>query len=104
MRNKNSKNPSLDKRGMVFKDVSTAMDFLYDLGEKLPSMFEFSPPQNPNEYIRATDGGQTIILHRNKNLSINREVLPVFICQDFCNLIGKYSVWDIVDDSLRDKI
>lgn len=27
---------------MVFKDNDTMMDFLYDLGEKLPSMFEFT--------------------------------------------------------------
>ena len=95
MRNKNSKNPNLDKRGMVFKDVSTAMDFLYDLGEKLPSMFEFSPPQNPDEHIRATDGDQTIILHKNKKMTINGEVLPVFLCQDFCKIIGKYNVLSI---------
>lgn len=96
MNNMNSKNPSLDKRDMVFKDVSTAMDFLYDLGKKLPDMFEFSSPQNPDEYIRATEGGQTIILYKNKKMTTNGEILPVFLCQDFCKVIGKYDVLSIM--------
>ena len=89
---------------MVFKDIPTAMDFLQDLGNKLPDMFEFSPPKNPEEYIRATEGGQTIILHKNKKMSTNGEVLPVVACQDFCNIIGKYTVWDIIDKSIHRNI
>ena len=41
----------VDKRDMKFKDNDTMMDFLYDLGEKLPDMFEFTTPQNPDELI-----------------------------------------------------
>lgn len=101
LRSKYSKAINLD---MVFKDIQTAMDFLQDLGNKLPNMFEFSPPENPNEYLRATEGGQTIVLYKSKKMSTNGSKMTVGICGDFCNLIGEYSVWDIVSDKLRSKI
>ena len=77
---------------MVLKDNHTMMDFLYDLGEKLPSMFEFTSPQNPDELIRATEGGQTIIAYKNSTLRTGEDVLPVFLCKDFCRIIGKYDI------------
>ena len=81
---------------MVFKDNDTMMDFLYDLGEKLPIMFEFTPPQNPDEYIRATEEGETIIAYKNNTLRAGEDILPVFICRQFCSIIGKYDVEDIM--------
>lgn len=81
---------------MVFKDNDTMMDFLYDLGEKLPNMFEFTPPQNPDEYIRATEGGETIIAYNNNTLRAGEDILPVFICRQFCIIIGKYDIEDIM--------
>lgn len=81
---------------MVFKDNDTMMDFLYDLGEKLPSMFEFTPPQNPDELIRATEGGETIIAYKNNTLRAGEDILPVFLCKEFCGIIGKYDVEDIM--------
>ena len=57
----------LDQRDMKFKDNDTMMDFLYDLGEKLPSMFEFTSPQNLDEIIRATEGGELLSLIRTVN-------------------------------------
>lgn len=95
------------EQDMVFKSEKVARKFLKDLIKFLPQL-EFNLPQNENEILRAIDrdenGGETIILYKNLTMSTGGEVLPVFICQDFCNLIDKYSVWDIVDDSLRDKI
>ena len=96
------------EQDMVFKSEGVAKKFLIDLINYLPQL-EFNPPQNEDEILRAIDrdeyGGETIILYKNLTMSAGgEETLPVFICQDFCNLIGKYSVWDIVDDSLRDKI
>lgn len=81
---------------MVFKDNDTMMDFLYDLGEKLPSMFEFTSPQNPDELIRATEGGETIIAYKNSTLRAGEDILPVFLCRQFCSIIGKYDVEDIM--------
>lgn len=81
---------------MVFKDNDTMMDFLYDLGEKLPSMFEFTLPQNPDELIRATEGGETIIAYKNSTLRAGEDILPVFLCRQFCSIIGKYDVEDIM--------
>ena len=81
---------------MVFKDTETMMDFLYDLGEKLPSMFEFKSPQNPDELIRATEGGETIIAYKNNTLRAGEDILPVFLCRKFCSIIGKYDVEDII--------
>ena len=81
---------------MKFKDNDTMMDFLYDLGEKLPSMFEFTSPQNPDELIRATEGGQTIIAYKNSTLKAGEDILPVFLCKDFCRIIGKYDVDEIM--------
>ena len=81
---------------MVFKDNDTMMDFLYDLGEKLPSMFEFTSPQNPNELIRATEGDETIIAYKNSTLRAGEDILPVFLCKEFCSIIGKYNVEDIM--------
>ena len=81
---------------MVFKDNNTMMDFLYDLGEKLPSMFEFTSPQNPDELIRATEGDGTIIAYKNSKLRAGGDILPVFLCKDFCRIIGKYDVEDIM--------
>ena len=86
----------LDQRDMKFKDNDTMMDFLYDLGEKLPSMFEFTSPQNLDELIRATEGGQTIIAYKNSTLRAGEDILPVFLCKDFCRIIGKYDVEDIM--------
>ena len=96
------------EQDMVFKSEEVAKKFLIDLIDYLPQL-EFNPPQNEDEILRAIDrdedGGETIILHKNLTMSAgDGEVLPVFICQDFCNLIEKYSVWDIVDDSLKNKI
>ena len=91
----------LDKRDMKFKDNDTMMDFLYDLGEKLPSMFEFTTPQNPEELIRATEGGQTIIAYKNSTLRAGADILPVFLCKDFCRIIGKYDVEDIMKKRLN---
>ena len=85
-----------DTRDMTFKDTETMMDFLYDLGEKLPSMFEFKAPQNPNELIRATEGGETIIAYKNSTLRAGEDILPVFLCRQFCSIIGKYDVEDII--------
>ena len=93
---KQNKQGSIDKRDMVFKDIQTAMDFLFDLGNKLPDMFEFSSPQNDSEHIRATEGGQTIILYKNKKMKAGEDILPVFLCNDFCKMIGKYDVYDIM--------
>lgn len=84
---------------MVFKDNDTMMDFLYDLGEKLPSMFEFTSPQNPDELIRATEGGQTIIAYKKSTLGAGGDILPVFLCEDLCRIIGKYDVEDIMKKS-----
>ena len=81
---------------MIFKDNDTMMGFLYDLGEKLPSMFEFTSPQNPEELIRATEGGQTIIAYKNSTLRAGEDILPVFLCKDFCRIIGKYDVDEIM--------
>lgn len=81
---------------MVFKDNDTMMDFLYDLGEKLPSMFKFTSPQNPDELIRATEGDGTIIAYKNSTLRAGEDILPVFLCKDFCRIIGKYDVEDIM--------
>ena len=86
------KTMKVDKRDMVFKDNDTMMDFLYDLGEKLPSMFKFTTPQNPDELIRATEGGQTIVAYKNSTLRAGEDILPVFLCKDFCRIIGKYGV------------
>ena len=86
----------LDKRDMVFKDTKTMLDFLHDLGNKLPDMFEFTPPQNPDEYIRATEGGETIVAYKNNTLRAGEDILPVFLCRQFCSIIGKYDVEDIV--------
>lgn len=86
----------VDKRDMIFKDNDTMMDFLYDLGEKLPSMFKFSSPQNPDELIRATEGDGTIIAYKNSTLRAGEDILPVFLCKDFCRIIGKYDVGDIM--------
>lgn len=95
------------EQDMVFKSEKVARKFLKDLIKFLPQL-EFNPPQNKNEILRAIDrdenGGDIIILYKNLTMSNGGEVLPVFICQEFCSLIDKYSVWDIVDDSLRDKI
>lgn len=81
---------------MVFKDNDTMMDFLYDIGEKLPSMFEFTTPQNPEELIRATEGGETIIAYKNSTLRAGEGILPVSLCRQFCSIIGKYDVEDIM--------
>lgn len=81
---------------MIFKDNDTMMDFLYDLGEKLPSMFKFTSPQNPDELIRATEGDGTIIAYKNSTLRAGEDILPVFLCKDFCRIIGKYDVEDIM--------
>ena len=81
---------------MVFKDNDTMMDFLYDLGEKLTSMFEFTSPQNPDELIRATEGGETIIAYKNSTLRAGEDILPMFLCKEFCRIIGKYDVEDIM--------
>lgn len=95
------------EQDMVFKSEKVARKFLKDLIKFLPQL-EFNPPQNENEILRAIDrdedGGEIIILYKNLTMSTGGEVLLVFICQEFCNLIDKYSVWDIVDDRLRDKI
>ena len=80
---------------MKFKDNDTMMDFLYDLGERLPSMFEFTPPQNPDELIRATEGGETIIAYKNSTLRAGEDISLVFLCKDFCITIGKYNIEDI---------
>jgi len=86
----------VDKRDMVFKDNDIMMYFLYDLGEKLPSMFKFTSPQNPDELIRATEGDGTIIAYKNSTLRAGEDILPVFLCEDFCRIIGKYDVEDIM--------
>ena len=86
----------IDKRDMVFKDNDIMMDFLYDLGEKLPSMFKFTSPKNPDELIRATEGGDTIIAYKNNTLKAGEDILPVFLCKEFCRIIGKYNVEDIM--------
>ena len=86
----------LDKRDMIFKDNDTMIGFLYDLGEKLPSMFQFTSPQNPDELIRATEGGETIIAYKNSTLRAGEDILPVFLCRQFCNIIGKYDVEEIM--------
>lgn len=86
----------LDTRDMVFRDMATAMDFLYDLGCKLPDMFEFSPPKNGLEYIRASEGGQSIVLYKDGTMTTQGDTMPVFICSSFCDVIGKYSVYDIM--------
>ena len=95
------------EQDMVFKSEEVAKNFLIDLIDYLPQL-EFNPPHNKNEILRAIDrddGGETIILYKNLTMSAGgEEILPVFICQDFCNMIDKYSVWDIVDESLRNKI
>lgn len=96
------------EQDMVFKSEEVAKKFLIDLIDYLPQL-EFNPPRNEDEVLRAIDrdedGGETIILYKNLTMSAGgEEILPVFICQDFCNLIGKYSVWDIVDGSIRNKI
>lgn len=95
------------EQDMVFKSEKVAKKFLIDLIKFLPQL-EFNPPQNENEILRAIDrdeeGGDIIILYKNLTMSNGGEVLPVFICQEFCNMIDKYSVWDIVDDSLKNKI
>lgn len=86
----------LDTRDMVFKDTKTMLDFLLKLGNKLPDMFEFTNPQNLDEIIRATEGGETIIAYKNNTLRAGEDVLPVFLCKSFCNIIGKYDVEDIM--------
>ena len=86
----------LDKRDMVFKDTKTMIDFLHDLGNNLPDMFEFTPPQNQDEIIRATEGGETIIAYENGTLRAGEDILPVFICRQFFSIIGKYDVEDIM--------
>ena len=95
------------EQDMIFKSEEVAKNFLIDLIDYLPQL-EFNPPQNENEILRAIDrddGGETIILYKNLTMSAGgEEILPVFICQDFCNMINKYSVWDIVDESLRNNI
>ena len=91
----------LDQRDMKFKDTETMLDFLHDLGEKLPSMFEFTSPQNPDELIRATEGGETIIAYKNSTLRAGEDILPVFLCKDFCRIIGKYDVEDIMKKRLN---
>jgi len=95
------------EQDMVFKSEEVAKKFLIDLINYLPQL-EFNLPQSEDEILRAIDrdeDGETIILHKNLTMSAgDGEVLPVFICQDFCNLIEKYSVWDIVDNSLKNKI
>lgn len=95
------------EQDMVFKSEEVAKNFLIDLINYLPQL-EFNPPQNENEILRAIDrddGGETIILYKNLTMSAGgKEILPIFICQEFCTLIDKYNVWDIVDDNLRNKI
>ena len=81
---------------MVFKDVETAVNFLLDLGNILPE-FEILPPQNPNEEMRAVDSGDVIILYKNRTMEAGGDILPMFLCDKFCKIIGKYSVWDIRD-------
>ena len=85
-----------DQRDMKFKDNDTMVDFLYDLGEKLPSMFEFTSPQNPDELIRATEGGETIIAYKNSTLRAGEDISLVFLCKDFCITIGKHNIEDIM--------
>jgi hypothetical protein len=89
---------------MRFKDITTAMEFLQDLGGKLPDMFEFSPPKNNDEHIRATEGGQTIILHKDCTMSTEGQKMPVVVCEEFCNIVGKYSVWDIMHNNVGNYI
>lgn len=86
----------LDKRDMVFKDTKTMLDFLHDLGNNLPDMFEFTPQQNQDEIIRVTEGGETIIAYENNTLRAGEDILPVFLCRKFCSIIGEYDVEDIM--------
>ena len=81
---------------MVFKDTKTMLGFLHDLGNKLPDMFEFTPPQNPDELIRATEGGETIIAYKNSTLRAGEDISLVFLCKDFCITIGKHNIEDIM--------
>lgn len=86
----------IDNRDMVFKDIQTAIDFLTDLGNKLPNMFEFTPPKCKTEYIRAIEGGKTIVLYKDKKMGIEEEMLTVSMCEKFCSMIGKHTVYEVM--------